>query len=84
MSTHDEFLIHVIEAIAEADGRSPDDLGYSLYDYVETDALLTLAESGHTDWVLTLQVPDHSVTVQGNGKILVDGTVHRESDLSAE
>ncbi|MFW5903666.1 MAG: HalOD1 output domain-containing protein [Halolamina sp.] len=78
MSTRPELLLHVIEALADADGVSPHDLDYSLYDYVETDALRLLDTSNRTDWTLTFHVPDHEVEVHGDGRILVDGELLRE------
>lgn len=78
MTPRHGILSAVVEAIAEADGCSPHNLDYSLYDYIEADALVLLAASAQTDWQLTFEVPDHAVTVHGNGQILVDDVVRRE------
>jgi len=84
MNPRHGILSAVVEAIAEADGCSPHDLGYSLYDYVEADALVLLAASERIDWQLTFEVPDHDVTVCGNGQILVDDVVRRELPPASE
>jgi hypothetical protein len=68
----------VVESIAEVDDCPADDLGYALYEHVETEALISLAASDHTDWRLTFTVPGHTVEVRGSGQVLVDGTVMNE------
>lgn len=80
MTRRHEVVTRVVEAIAETEGTQPHDLEYSLYNHIETEALLTLMASDYTDWELTFQVPDHTVTVRGNGQILVDDIVRREVD----
>jgi len=84
MTSRHEIVTHVVESIAEAEGCSPADLEFSLYDHVEADALLALADSAHTDWQLVFHVPDHTVAIRGNGQVLVDGTVRRELDLPSQ
>ena len=73
-----KIMSNVVNAIAEAEDCSPEDLEYSLYEHMETEALLTLAASDHTDWRLTFTVPDHTVEVRGNGRILVDDILIRD------
>jgi hypothetical protein len=82
MTSRTELLHHVVEALAEVEGVEPHEFEYSLYDYVETDALRILSTSDHTDWELSFRVPDHSVEVRGDGRILIDGVVVR--DLNTE
>lgn len=70
----DERLCAVIaQAIARADGVDPDELDYSLQDYVETDAVDLLARHETGTWTLSFEVPDHDVTVTSTGLVLVDG-----------
>lgn len=82
MTIRPEVLHHVIEALAAVEGVDPNELEYSLYDHVETDALRILVMSDHTDWELSFRVPDHTVEVHGDGRILIDGVVVR--DLNSE
>lgn len=84
MTRRHEILPLVVEAIAEVDGSSPLELGYSLNDHVETEAVNTLAASDHTDWELTFDVPDHTVTIRDGEQILVDGDVLRELNPTPE
>ncbi|MEF8784694.1 MAG: HalOD1 output domain-containing protein [Haloarculaceae archaeon] len=78
-----EILNDIVEAIAESEDCAPHDLDYSLYEHIETEALLTLAASEYTNWQLTFRVPDHTVEIRGTGQILVDDTVHRKLELPA-
>jgi len=75
-----EVLPQIAAAIAEADGRSPHDLDYSLREFVDTEALLSLVESEHTGWKLTFEVPDHTVEIRGSGQIRVDYAVVGQFD----
>jgi hypothetical protein len=81
MTRRHEVITYIIEAIAEVEDCAPPELDFSLHDHIEADALLALATSGHSDWQLVFHVPDHTVSLRGNGQILVDGKVHRELDL---
>lgn len=83
MTRRYEVLEHVVEALAEVDGCAPSDVDYSLYEYIEPDALLTLVESEHTDWKLTFSVPGHTVEVRGSGRIFVDDTAVRELEVAS-
>lgn len=69
----DSLLLSIVKALAEADGTEPTDLGYTLEAHIDTDALAGLAAHETTSWMLTFEVPDHVVTVRGDGCILVDG-----------
>jgi hypothetical protein len=81
---HKHIVSTVAESIAEADDSRADDLGYALYEHVETEALMRLAASDHTDWRLTFTVPDHTVEVRGSGQVLVDGTVMNEPERTSK
>lgn len=81
MTRRHEVITHVVEAVAETEGCAPSELDFSLYDHIDADALLALATSEHADWQLVFHVPDHTVSLRGNGQILVDGTIRRELDL---
>lgn len=84
MMRRHEVLSNVAEAIAEVEGCGPRDLDYSLYEHVETEALITLAASDHTDWQLQFQVPGHTVEVWGIGQVLVDGTVLKRPRMASQ
>lgn len=78
MSARHEILPQIVDAIAEADGRPPHELDYSLHDHIDPEAVVDLVTSNHTDWHLTFRVPDHTVEIRDNGQILVDYSVVRE------
>ncbi|MXR51020.1 hypothetical protein GRX03_05290 [Halovenus sp. WSH3] len=83
MTRRHEVLTAVVGAIAEAEDCSPQALSYSLAEYVETGALATLAASEHTEWELTFEVPDHTVTVRGDGAVLVDDVLRERLDAQS-
>ena len=70
--------------IAEADGRSPHDLEYSLAEYVDPEALVSLVDSEHTDWTFSFEVPDHTVEIRGDGQIRIDYAIVREREQASE
>jgi len=69
----ERLLMTVLEAIANREGTSPEQLDYSLQEYVEADALRLLEEHDSESWTFSFEVPDHTVTVSGDGTIAVDG-----------
>lgn len=85
MSGADSLPLAVVRAIAAVDGVEPHELGYSLHDYVATDAIHSMAEMDHENWEVTFEVPDHVVTVDGTGAISVDGErVHESNAVSPD
>lgn len=70
----------VTEAIADAEGTEPTDLGFAIQEYVETDAIRQLSNHDRGLWTLEFEVPDHTVTVTCGETIRVDGT--RKQDLA--
>jgi len=80
MTLRHEILPIIIDAIAEQEDCSPQELDFSLHEHIEVEALLTLVMSEYTDWQLTVHVPDHTIEIDGSGTILVDDTVQRKLD----
>lgn len=78
MTRRHEVLTAIVGALADAADCEPHEISYSLHDHIDTGAVLTLVTSEHTDWELTFEVPDHTVTIRGNGRIFVDDTLCRE------
>jgi hypothetical protein len=66
-----------IRSIADAKDVEPVDLDVAIQNWVETDALRQLADHPSDAWKLQFELPDHTVTVTGEGNILVDGTEER-------
>jgi hypothetical protein len=65
----------VLEAIAAHRGVDVSDLEFVLHDVVDTGALNALGRHDGTGWQLTIQVDGHTVTVDDDGFVLVDGGV---------
>lgn len=76
MSTRDDIVHTVVSALAAADGVGPLELEYTLTDHVEPAMLETLVTTDVTG-ELTFRVPDHEVTVTGEGEVFVDGIQYR-------
>jgi hypothetical protein len=72
MSNQNDVILQLIEAIAEQDGVSPNELGYSLQDHIETDVGM-LAIAGHKEWELSF-----TVALRSNGEMRIDGRPVRE------
>jgi hypothetical protein len=73
-----EILPEIARAIAEVENCSAHDLDYSLYNHADTTAIRSLWASEQSDWELTFEVPDATISIRGTGEILVDSTVVRE------
>lgn len=63
--------VGVVEAVAEAEGVEPTELGFRLEDHVDTDCLDRLYDND-ARWTLSFELPDHTVTVSDDGRIVVD------------
>ncbi|VTT88153.1 hypothetical protein DM2_1487 [Halorubrum sp. DM2] len=50
----------------------PDELDFSLENYVCTDALRSLVSHDSDSWRLQFETPDHTVELTGDGRIFVD------------
>lgn len=66
-----------IRSIADAKGIEPVDLDVALQNWVDTDALRQLVDHPNDAWKLQFELPNHTVTITGEGIILVDGTEER-------
>ena len=64
-----DLTISIVQAIAQERGVEPTELGYTLQDHIETDALRLLAQSDTETWTLSFDVPDGRVTVTGTGRV---------------
>lgn len=72
--TVDSLSTRVVEAVADAVGTDPLELEPPLYHAIDLDALERLVENGSTKLV-RFEYVDHTVTVRGDGTVLVDGDV---------
>ncbi|MEF8915889.1 HalOD1 output domain-containing protein [Natronomonas sp.] len=71
-------LIHsLIEAIADAEDKEPDELEIVLEDHIATEAIQQLNDHESDSWTLQFELPKHTVQVGGDGTILVDPTQKR-------
>lgn len=69
----DDVVRGLLEALAATEGCEPVELDYALQDHIDVDALDALLAHPTGSWTLSFEVPDHSVTVTGDGVVLVDG-----------
>jgi len=67
-----EILRAIIEAVADAKDREPEELELVLEDYIDTDAIQHLNSHRNDLWTLQFELPEHTVIVSGDGTILVD------------
>ncbi|MGQ4556649.1 HalOD1 output domain-containing protein [Halobellus sp. GM3] len=61
----------IVEQIADAEGVDAAELGLSLGDYVDLDALETLAAHDSGSWALVFETPTYEVTVRHDGSVSV-------------
>lgn len=75
----DDIVYTVVSALAEAAAVAPDELPYTLAEYVDPAMLESLVSRDH-NCELTFQVPDHEVTVTAAGEVFVDGVRFRDGE----
>lgn len=63
----------VLDAVASYRGVEVSDLDFVLHDAVDTGALNALGRHDGTDWQLTVQIDGHTVSIDSDGFVLVDG-----------
>lgn len=68
-----DLALDLLEAVADHRGVDVADLEFVLHDMVDTGALNTLSRHDGGEWSLSLSVDGHTVTVDSDGLILVDG-----------
>ncbi|MFC4438072.1 MULTISPECIES: PAS domain-containing protein [Natrialbaceae] len=73
MKRSNEIIHEVVSALAEADGVTPEELEYTLAEYIDPGMIETLVSRDVT-CKLTFQVPAHEVTVTAAGEVFIDGT----------
>jgi hypothetical protein len=66
--------VAVVTAISDVKDVDPDELDYSLQEYVDIGAVEQLASNSTTSWTVSFELPEHSATVRSDGVILVDGS----------
>ena len=64
--------VAIVWALAEKEGVSPTELGYSLQEYIDAEALDALAEHRGTEWLLRFAVEEYTITVNNDGYIDID------------
>ena len=79
--TSRDVIVDVATALARAEGSEPYELDYQVHDYLDTDAIGRLVAMENTDWRLTVTVADHEVTIDGSGRIRVDGELQHTVEL---
>jgi hypothetical protein len=73
-SSDDNITSSIVQAVADSKGVDPTELDIVLHDYVDSDALEQLAAHDAGSWTLSIELPEHTVTVTSDSVILVDGT----------
>jgi hypothetical protein len=65
-------VVEIVNTVAEAKGVNPQELGYSLEEHVDTEALQLLADNSSSTWKLTFTLPAYEVTVTSEGVVRVE------------
>jgi hypothetical protein len=67
-----DVLTAVVQEVADAKGVEADELKLSLYDHIETDAVVQLLNAEKGNWQLSFDIPDFTVTVWSDGSVAVE------------
>lgn len=77
MTENRDIVTEVLEGLADADCVSPEELEYTLYEYVDPEILAKLAALEESAWEFSVRVADHQVTITGDGRLFIDGVLYR-------
>jgi len=64
----------IVETIAEEEGGDPTELGFSLQNHVDTDALRLMMNHRSSSWTLSFEVEGYDVVVTGDGTVEVNSS----------
>ena len=68
----EDIAVQIVDSISENREVEHTELGFKLQEYLDADALRHLEEQGSDSWTLTFDIPDGTVTVEGDGTVQVD------------
>lgn len=71
--TDRDIIVDIVAALARVERVELHQLDYQLQEYIDTDALAALLAMDNPDWRLTVTVADHEVTLDGAGRIWIEG-----------
>jgi hypothetical protein len=74
------FLLTLIEAIALAEDKEPNELDFFIEDHISTEAIQHLDDHDSESWMLQFELPNHTVQIVGDGTILIDSTDEQSTD----
>ena len=74
-------VLELVEALAEHEGVDVHELEYSLHECVDSEAIKRLAAMETGSWTLTFEIPDGEMSIDGSGRIMIDGSVVRRVDF---
>lgn len=69
--------VEIVKAIADAKGVRADELEISLQEHIDADAIELLADHDALRWTLSFELPNHTVQINGDGLVIVDGVQER-------
>lgn len=73
MKDSNPLSISIIQAISVRENKDPNDLDYTLNDHIDPDILDRLQSNGPRKWSLDFLLDSHHVSVNQDGRIIVDG-----------
>lgn len=70
-------IVRLVYAIADAEGTEPTELDVCLHDFISPEALERLYAHEGSEWELEFAVRDHTVKVDSDGEVRIDGNRYR-------
>jgi len=70
-----KLTLKVIDTIADTVEKEPTQLGFRLSDYVDCDALERLAANSESEWTVSFDIPEYTVTVTSDRSVSLEPTV---------
>lgn len=65
--------VAIVNAVADANGVEPLELDIVLEEYIDVESVRQLMAHESSNWTLSFELPENTVTITGNGYIRVDG-----------
>lgn len=69
-----KLILKIIDTIADTVEEEPTELGFRLSDYVDCEALEDLAANSESEWTVSFDIPEYTVTVTSDRSVSIDPT----------
>lgn len=78
------FVVEVVEAIAQSDDKDPLEMDFTIADHIDPEVLEKLGDMEDGVWEFTFRISDHQVRLAHDGAIFVNGVKYESGAARQE